>query len=121
MSRDSQSVFVSREFELLDESGSVRSFELTIFVPVLEEIDGAYKCAYAFHGWKEGTTRAGFGVDAVQALVSALNNAGALLYTSDEYERSRITWLGSGNLGLPVVDSIADLVPKANVDPTHRE
>ncbi len=49
----------------------------------------------------------------MQALLLALQSIGTDLYTSAEAKEGRLTWFGSPNLGFPVPDIIADLVPKA--------
>jgi hypothetical protein len=52
------------------------------------------------------------GIDGIQAIVMALQKIGAELYTSDEAKAGLLTWLGERNLGIPVVEAIADLVPR---------
>lgn len=78
--------------------------------PVLE--DGPYKCEYQIVGIGDGKVRAAMGGDSMQALVLALQAIGAELYTSEDAKEGRLTWFGSPNLGFPVSDAIADLVPK---------
>lgn len=52
------------------------------------------------------------GVDAMQALHLGLQMIGTRLYTSQEAMRGELTWLGGRDLGFPVPDIIADMVPK---------
>jgi hypothetical protein len=73
---------------------------------------GAYKCEYQIVGIGSGELRGVIGEDSMQALVLALQTIGAVLYTSEAAKEGRLTWFGSPNLGFPVSDVIADLVPK---------
>ena len=86
--------------------------EVTVGIkrPVLD--DGPYKCEYQIVGIGGGKVRAAMGGDSMQALVLALQAIGAELYTSEDAKEGRLTWFGSPNLGFPVSDVIADLVPK---------
>jgi hypothetical protein len=79
---------------------------------------GNYSCAFQIRGLDGETIEAcGMGVDGMQALLLTLKIIGATLYTSQDAKAGRLTWLGSTNLGFPVPDSIADLVP---ADPTAK-
>jgi len=51
------------------------------------------------------------GQDSMQAVVLALQNIGAILYTSDEFKAGQLSWLGQRHLGFPTAKTIADLVP----------
>lgn len=74
--------------------------------------DGPYRCEYQIVGIGSGTVRYAMGEDSMQALVLTLQTIGADLYTSEAAKEGRLTWFGSPNLGFPVPDIIADLVPK---------
>lgn len=71
-------------------------------------------CPYQITGVRSGRVRCAIGVDPMQALVPALSMAGAELYTCEEYEDGRLTrdcGAVKGDLGIPVPDSISDLLP----------
>lgn len=74
--------------------------------------NGPYKCEYQILGIGSGKVRYAMGEDSMQALVLALELIGAHLYTSSAAKEGRLTWFGSRDLGFPVPDVIADLVPK---------
>lgn len=52
------------------------------------------------------------GIDTVQALHLGLQMTGTTLYISEAAKQGKLTWLGGRNLGFPVPDIIADIVPK---------
>lgn len=101
-------VIAVRHFDLGQKKGAVI---LKVGAPRPFEDGTGFSCPYRITGLKKEHLFYGAGVDAVQALLAALKNAAALLYTSEETRAGRLTWLGHGNLGLPVADAIADLVP----------
>jgi hypothetical protein len=72
---------------------------------------GAYKCEYQIVGIGSGKVRYAMGADSMQALILALQAIGGDLYTSEAAKEGRLTWSSSPNLGFPVPDVIADLVP----------
>ena len=74
-----------------------------------------YRCEFQIIGLSDGKTRSshGMGLDSMQALILTLQLIGTGLYTSDLAKAGRLNWEGSRNLGFPVPDVIADLVPKA--------
>lgn len=74
---------------------------------------GPYRCEYQIVGVGSGKLCHAMGEDSMQALLLALQSIGTDLYTSAEAKEGRLTWFGSPNLGFPVPDIIADLVPKA--------
>ena len=69
-------------------------------------------CPYRINGLGEGRVRRIGGVDSLQALYLAMQAAAADLYASDAARDKVLQWLGQLNLGLPVSEVIADLVPK---------
>ena len=71
-----------------------------------------YYCPYQIVGLGRDRVFYGAGVDSLQALVHALHNIGADLYTSNEAKAGQLTWLDDRNFGIPVSETIADLVPK---------
>jgi hypothetical protein len=51
------------------------------------------------------------GVDEMQALFLAMQHIGTRLYTSAFFKAGKLEWLEQRNLGFPVPDKIADIVP----------
>lgn len=86
--------------------------EVTVSIKRPVPDDGSYKCEYQIVGIGSGKVRYAMGEDSMQALVLALQTIGADLYTSDAAKEGRLSWFGSPNLGFPVPNVIADLVPK---------
>ncbi len=101
----------TREFEL---SGSAGKIIVEIGKPEPFEGGADYYCPYQIIGLAGNRVRYGAGIDGVQALIHALHNIGARLYSSTEHREGRLTWFGKRNLGIPVADIIADVVPKAD-------
>jgi hypothetical protein len=101
-------VIASRTIDLADPSGS--AVQVSIMQP---EPDGDdYRCEFEIVGLGEKTINSyGMGVDSTQALILTLQMIGARLYTSNEGKAGHLSWLGMKNLGFPVPDNIADLVP----------
>jgi hypothetical protein len=86
--------------------------EVTVRIKRPVSDDGHYKCEYQIVGIGSGKVRYAAGADGMQALVLALQMIGTDLYTSEAAKEGQLTWFGSPNLGFPVSDAIADLVPK---------
>jgi len=51
----------------------------------------------------------GMGVDAVQVLLLAMQNAHAELLTYREHNKAAVSWLGNRRQGLPVAETLRDL------------
>lgn len=81
-----------------------------IKIPVLHGAD--FRCGYRIFGIGSGRTGHARGIDSLHALHNALLMAGTDLYLSEPAQRGVLTWEGSRNLGFPVPDGAADLVPK---------
>jgi hypothetical protein len=101
-------VIASRTIDLASPSGSI--VHVSIMQP---EPDGNdYRCEFQIVGLGEKTINSyGMGVDSTQALILTLQMVGTRLYTSKEGKAGHLSWLGMKNLGFPVPDNIADLVP----------
>lgn len=84
--------------------------EVVLFRPTLNDRD--YRCDYEIDG-KPGYA---YGVDEVQALFLALQSIGSRLYGSAYFKAGKLNWLGMRNLGFPVPDIIADIVPPLEAD-----
>lgn len=71
-----------------------------------------YYCPYQITGIGNEKIRYAGGIDAVQALLLALNMIGADLYTSKEAKKGLLRWKGGdkGELGFPVPDILRDLI-----------
>jgi hypothetical protein len=75
-------------------------------------------CPYRITGIGSGRVRAAIGLDAVQALMLALQVIGSDLYACDEYRTGRLRWFAndwSRSLGLPVFEGFRDLLPSEPV------
>lgn len=80
-----------------------------IHAPEIDNVD--WICRFEIE-WPEGCVeRWAAGVDAVQALLLALQMIGAEVYTSLHHKAGRLEWLGAGRgYGFPVPNSIQDLL-----------
>jgi hypothetical protein len=92
---------------------TLRTAERNVDVPVRifapEEDAGAWRCRYEID-WPEGTyASAGWGADAVQAIVLTLQKIGCDLYVSGYHERGELVWQRPGNgFGFPVPPNARD-------------
>ena len=83
-----------------------QSVECAFFKPELSEI--GFGCRYEI-AWPEGLrSRTVFGVDAVQALVLAMQSAHTDLLVAREKDGRQVAWLKQKSLGMPVAKPIAD-------------
>jgi hypothetical protein len=106
-------VIASREFTL----DGTKKVTVLIGTPQCKPAPVDWVCPYQTVGIGSGRVRCGYGGDAVQALVLALQMVGAELYTCPEYEAGRLTWdwgRVKGDLGFPVPDNIRDVLPGGN-------
>ena len=94
---------------LLHDKGRTTDIPIRIHAPEKAEVD--WICRFEI-GWPEGRAeRWGGGVDAVQALLFALQMIGAEVYTSSQHQSGRLEWLERGRgYGFPVPDNIRDLL-----------
>ncbi len=101
-------IIATRHFVLRDERRRV-DISVQIHTPEKAKVD--WICRFAI-GWPEGKVeRWGSGVDAVQALLHALQMIGAEVYASSHHQSGRLEWLESGRgYGFPVPDNIRDLL-----------
>jgi hypothetical protein len=85
--------------------------DVTVRLHAPEAARTDWVCRYEI-GWPEGPIeRYGMGIDAVQALLIALQMIGAELYTSDHHNAGRLQWLApGGGYGFPVANVIRDLL-----------
>jgi hypothetical protein len=101
-------IIATRLLTLRDDEAE-REIPIHIHAPEKAEID--WICRFEI-GWPDGKVeRWGGGVDHVQALFSALEMIGALLYTSDQHRSGALMWLSpTCGYGFPVPQGIRDLL-----------
>ena len=111
-------VVVEREYQLLAKGRKKKTVVLQLAKPRPFPDGRDYYCVYRLQGLGDGdhTGRAG-GVDGMQALYLAMQMAHVSLVCSCAYKEGRLTWLGSFDLGLPVMQAIEDLI-KADAEHT---
>jgi hypothetical protein len=93
-----------RELEFQDES-DVQKVSVRLRAPQREP-DGAWRCSYLIEGLPgtdDARERAAYGVDSMQAIILALVAVGNELATAPESLRRSLRYLGSDNLGFPVM------------------
>jgi hypothetical protein len=98
----------SRTLKLSDQSRETR-IRIDIFAP---ERDGnAWKCRYQI-GWPENTWSSyGAGIDAVQALVIAMQKIAAEIYFSEYHKSGKLFWESRAKgYGFPVTPAMRDVV-----------
>jgi hypothetical protein len=85
------------------------ALEIRIFEPVSE--NEAWSCRYEID-WPSGTKSArAVGVDAIQAIILALQKIGITLYMSDYHKNAQLTWpAAGGGYGFPVSRNVRDLL-----------
>ena len=95
-----ESVFIERQFELGGEARVVVRF-------LRPESDrGDYRCDYKIVWPDRERSFHAFGIDAVQALMLAMQMAHVDLLLSPESKAGDLCWLGERNLGLPLSPSV---------------
>ncbi|TGQ38668.1 hypothetical protein [Mesorhizobium sp. M00.F.Ca.ET.216.01.1.1] len=92
--------FVSRTF-VVGEQEVVCQFQR----PVPRDHDYRCDCQIAFPSRKRAFH--GFGIDEVQALLHAMQNAHADILVSDEYQNQGLMWLDMRELGLPLAGGLS--------------
>lgn len=98
MDHRKEDAILHRQFEL-DEDGRV---DLCVWRP-FAETDVRWACTFLIEGLGAKKPKNAYGVDAAQALRLCLIKASTDLYTSEAYKEGRLTWLGSRDLGLPMI------------------
>lgn len=83
--------------------------EIRLFKPTHE--DGSWTCNYEID-WPTGIRKSyGSGVDAIQAMLLALQKIGIELYTSEYHENGTLYWFDRGDgYGFPVPRNVRDLL-----------
>jgi hypothetical protein len=99
---------VTRKLKLR-QSGTERDVAIRVFWPTKDT--GAWDCRWEIDWPDRPRSNSGRGVDAMQALVQALQMVGAEIYCSDEHKSGRLLWEdGWAGYGFPVPGSIRDLL-----------
>jgi hypothetical protein len=92
--------FIERQFELSDGAQVVLRFN----EPVADQKD--FRCDFEI-AWRNDIRKShAFGVDAVQAILMAMQKAHIDLLASSHAKAGELTWLGNRNLGLPLPANI---------------
>ena len=110
-------VIASRELVLAD-GGRVTVQIGAPFPP--PDYEGEYWCPYKISGLVSVRLRRVVGIDAIQALMLALQAIGTDLYSSEEYRAGRLSWFEndrSATLGFPVLEGFDDLLPDEQGEP----
>jgi uncharacterized protein DUF6968 len=89
--------------------GHDTAVQIRIFQPVCE--NEAWTCEYEID-WPSGAKSGrAVGVDAIQAILLALQKVGVTLYTSDYHKNGQLSWPSSGSgYGFPVPSNVRDLL-----------
>jgi hypothetical protein len=76
-----------------------------------EDLGDAWRCPYHID-WPHGTwSSSGYGIDAVQAMLLALQKIGTEVYLSEYHETGSLFWLEPGDgFGFPVPPNVRDLL-----------
>ncbi len=89
------------------EGEATREIPIDVHAPEQSGID--WICRFEI-GWPTGKAER-WGVDAVQALLSALQMIGAELYASNPHKSGALAWLSAGRgYGFPVTRNVRDLL-----------
>jgi hypothetical protein len=101
-------IIATRRLVLRDQGRDI-DIPIRIHAPENAEVD--WICRFEI-GWPDGKVeRCGTGVDAVQALLFAMQMIGAEVYASSQHQSGRLEWLESGRgYGFPVPNNIVDLL-----------
>ena len=88
-----------------------RDIDIPVRIHAPEKAEASWICRFEI-GWPDGKAeRWGTGVDAVQALLFAMQMIGAEVYASSQHKSGRLEWLEAGRgYGFPVPRMIADLL-----------
>ena len=102
-------MIIATRLLILRDGGAPHEIPVHVHAPEKAEIDWICRFEIGWPGKK--AERWGAGVDAVQALLSALQMIGAELNTSDQHKSGALTWLSPGHgYGFPGPQNIRDLL-----------
>ena len=102
-------LIASRDLNLRD-GDALRKIPIRLFLPV-QLGNGTWTCRYEVEWPDEPSMNEGSGVDAIQAIIIALQMVGAEIYTSS-YHQAGILYLDAAGqgYGFPVPHAIRDLL-----------
>ncbi|MEA2974962.1 MAG: hypothetical protein QOF19_482 [Alphaproteobacteria bacterium] len=88
-----------------------QKIEIPIRLYAPEKAKGDWICRFEI-GWPEGVIeRWGLGIDAIQAMLIAMQMIAAQVYTSAYHKAGQLTWLErGGGYGFPVTNNMRDLL-----------
>ena len=99
-----------RNYSLL-ENGRRSEVTVRIFRPEPDPDESTYRCRFLVEWPSKTKNHYAYGVDAIQALLLALQMLGAVIYTSQAVKDDRLVWLEpGGGFGLPVPRNIEDIL-----------
>lgn len=91
-----------REFEVREPDGAEKALLLRISEPAEDTQEGGdWACTFALTGEGIEVSRTMYGVDALQALLHAIQGAKAHLLLLQRTRQLEIKWLGMAEWGLP--------------------
>ena len=99
-----------RQYSLV-ENGQRSDVTVRIFQPEPVHDEPHYRCGFQIE-WPSGMKqRYAYGIDAIQALILALDILGAYINTSQVAKEGKLVWLEpGGGFGLPVPRGIEDVL-----------
>jgi hypothetical protein len=101
-------VILERDFETRDNDGHVGQAKLRIGKPLLQPETSSslhWYCPYQIVGVGSESVHGMSGIDALDALLTTLKVANALLKDYAHMDGKKITWLGEDHLGLPEIEA----------------
>jgi hypothetical protein len=82
---------------------------IRVFAPERAKVD--WSCRFEIEWPDQKLERFAIGIDAVQALLLALQMIGAIVYTSKYHEEGKLQWMELGRgYGFPVTNGIRDIL-----------
>jgi hypothetical protein len=100
-------MIIAQRMLTLKSAGGDIDIPIQIHAP--EKADDHWICRFEINWPGERLERHGAGIDAVQALLIAMQMIGAHIYSSEEHESGGLSWLESGRgYGFPVAKTIRD-------------
>jgi hypothetical protein len=99
---------VSRHLKL-NRNGAVIDVPVSISWPLLDQ--HTWTCGWIIDWPDRQRVNVGSGIDAIQALMHALQMVGSEIYSSDEHRSGQLVWTdGVRGYGFPVPNGIRDLL-----------
>ncbi|MBZ6079239.1 DUF6968 family protein [Microvirga puerhi] len=102
-------LIAKRDLQYTPAAGTLTNVPISLFAP--EHTGQDWRCRYTI-GWPdEPQEGAGYGVDAMQALILTLQMIGARIYCSDYHETGKLYFETPGSgYGFPVPKNIRDIL-----------